>query len=120
MDQASWWSTDRHCGLGHRRLSIIDLSDRASQPMASDDGRFVIVFNGEIYNYPELRTELEKEAPTSARLPTRRRSCISTRVTAPRWYIGSAACSLLLSGTRHGVACSWRAIPTGSSRSTLE
>jgi asparagine synthase (glutamine-hydrolysing) len=52
---------DRRCGLGHRRLSIIDLSDRASQPMASDDGRFVVVFNGEIYNYPQLRTELETD-----------------------------------------------------------
>jgi len=57
----TWWSKDRHCALGHRRLSIIDLSDRASQPMASDDGRFVVVFNGEIYNYPQLRAELEKE-----------------------------------------------------------
>ncbi len=49
------------CGLGHRRLSIIDLSERASQPMASDDGRFVVVFNGEIYNYPQLRAELETD-----------------------------------------------------------
>ena len=57
----SWWSRDRHCGLGHRRLSIIDLSDRASQPMTSDDGRVVIVFNGEIYNYPQLRVELEAD-----------------------------------------------------------
>src|SRR5579864_8877357 len=56
-----WWSADRHCGLGHRRLSIIDLSDRASQPMTSDDGRFVVVFNGEIYNYPQLRVELERD-----------------------------------------------------------
>ena len=52
---------DRRCGLGHRRLSIIDLSDRASQPMTSEDGRFVVVFNGEIYNYPQLRTELETD-----------------------------------------------------------
>jgi asparagine synthase (glutamine-hydrolysing) len=52
---------DRRCGLGHRRLSIIDLSDRASQPMTSEDGRFVVVFNGEIYNYPQLRTELEAD-----------------------------------------------------------
>jgi len=58
----AWWSTDRRCGMGHRRLSIIDLSDRASQPMASDDGRFVVVFNGEIYNYPQLRTELEMDS----------------------------------------------------------
>lgn len=56
-----WWSTDRHCGLGHRRLSIIDLSDRASQPMISLDRRLVIVFNGEIYNYPQLRSQLELE-----------------------------------------------------------
>ncbi len=54
-----WWSGDRRCGLGHRRLSIIDLSDRASQPMMSEDGQFVVVFNGEIYNYPQLRAELE-------------------------------------------------------------
>jgi asparagine synthase (glutamine-hydrolysing) len=56
-----WWNVDRHCGLGHRRLSIIDLSDRAAQPMKSSDGRLVIVFNGEIYNYPELRAELQAE-----------------------------------------------------------
>src|SRR5580693_2808567 len=56
-----WWSADRHCGLGHRRLSIIDLSDRASQPMTSEDGALIVVFNGEIYNYPELRTELETD-----------------------------------------------------------
>ena len=54
-----WWSADRRCGLGHRRLSILDLSDRASQPMISEDGRLVVVFNGEIYNYPMLRKELE-------------------------------------------------------------
>jgi len=57
----TWWSVDRCCALGHRRLSIIDLSDRASQPMTSEDGRFVVVFNGEIYNYPQLRVELEVE-----------------------------------------------------------
>jgi asparagine synthase (glutamine-hydrolysing) len=54
-----WWSADRRCGLGHRRLSILDLSERASQPMASDDGRLVVTFNGEIYNYWALRAELE-------------------------------------------------------------
>lgn len=45
--------------LGHRRLAIIDLSDVAAQPMRSGDGRYCIVFNGEIYNYQELRKLLE-------------------------------------------------------------
>jgi asparagine synthase (glutamine-hydrolysing) len=56
----AWWSADHRCGLGHRRLSIIDLSERASQPMIGHDGRLVVVFNGEIYNYPQLRAELEQ------------------------------------------------------------
>src|SRR5580765_1086782 len=46
-------------GLGHRRLSIIDLSPAGHQPMRNDDGSLWLVFNGEIYNFPELRAELE-------------------------------------------------------------
>lgn len=52
---------DRGLVLGHRRLSILDLSDRANQPMASADGALVIAYNGEIYNFRELKVELEKE-----------------------------------------------------------
>ena len=46
--------------LGHRRLSILDLSENAKQPMEYCDGRYVISFNGEIYNFLELRLELSK------------------------------------------------------------
>lgn len=56
-----WWSADRRLGMGHRRLSILDISDRASQPMVSGCGRYVVVFNGEIYNYPDLRCDLEAQ-----------------------------------------------------------
>ncbi len=53
-----WLSEDMRVGLGHRRLSIIDLTEGGNQPMASNDGRYQIVFNGEIYNYLELRQDL--------------------------------------------------------------
>src|SRR5947199_7685080 len=54
-----WMSADERTGLAHRRLAIIDLSDAGAQPMATADARLHITFNGEIYNYRELRRELE-------------------------------------------------------------
>lgn len=54
----AWISGDGRVGLGHNRLSIIDLSDSGNQPMTSADGSLTIVFNGEIYNYLELKAEL--------------------------------------------------------------
>ena len=60
-DQGVWMSDDRRVVLSHRRLSILDTSSRGHQPMLSADGRQVIVYNGEIYNFLELRTDLERE-----------------------------------------------------------
>ena len=56
----TWISDDGQVGLGHRRLSIIDLSQAANQPMCNEDGSLWLVFNGEIYNYAEIRAELER------------------------------------------------------------
>lgn len=53
-----YWSSDGRVGFGHRRLAIIDLSQDASQPMLSDDGHIAITYNGEVYNFQEIRAEL--------------------------------------------------------------
>lgn len=58
-DAGTWLSSDGRVGLGHRRLSIIDLSPLGHQPMCSDDGQIAIVFNGEIYNFHDVRAELQ-------------------------------------------------------------
>lgn len=56
-----WLSADKRIMLGHRRLSIIDLSEQANQPMVNERGDLAISFNGEIYNYKELKRELEQK-----------------------------------------------------------
>ena len=58
-DGAVWTDPSAGLVLGHRRLAILDLSPAGAQPMVSRDGRFVLVFNGEIYNFSSLRAELE-------------------------------------------------------------
>ena len=59
-DAAGAWISE-HASLASRRLAILDLSDAGAQPMATPEGRFVIVLNGEIYNFRELRQELASE-----------------------------------------------------------
>ena len=59
--EGTWFSEDGQIGFGHRRLSIIDLDSQANQPMVSANRRYVIVFNGEIYNYQKLRKALVDE-----------------------------------------------------------
>jgi asparagine synthase (glutamine-hydrolysing) len=58
-DQQFWFDGSNGVALGHTRLSILDLSEAGRQPMLSDDKRYALVFNGEIYNHRDLRTELE-------------------------------------------------------------
>ena len=66
-DDEGIWTSDlidgdgRSVSLGHRRLAIIDTSSAGHQPMVSADGRFVLTFGGEIYNYKDLRAELEQK-----------------------------------------------------------
>lgn len=65
-DDGGYWSDTGHrVGLGHRRLAIVDLSPAGHQPMVSANGRYVIAFNGEVYNHLELRRELDSEASKS-------------------------------------------------------
>src|SRR5436305_760209 len=60
-DAEGFWLDDAAgIALGHRRLSILDLTPTGAQPMVSEGGRFVITYNGEIYNFAALRAELEK------------------------------------------------------------
>ena len=56
----AWLPPDGRIGLGHRRLSIVDLSEAASQPMSNEDGTLWITYNGEIYNHADLRRELSQ------------------------------------------------------------
>jgi asparagine synthase (glutamine-hydrolysing) len=77
--------------LGHTRLSIIDLSDAGHQPMHSRDGRWAIVFNGEVYNYRELRTELQAKGHSFS-------SDSDTEVLLAAWSQWGVACLSRLVG----------------------
>lgn len=60
-DAANWFEPDMQLGFSHRRLAIVDLSPAGKQPMQSASGRYMIVYNGEIYNHIEIRNILERE-----------------------------------------------------------
>ncbi|MDO1448853.1 asparagine synthase (glutamine-hydrolyzing) [Rhodocytophaga aerolata] len=63
---AEGWFTDEVCGLGHRRLSILDLSENANQPMYSHNKRYVMVFNGEVYNYQDIARKYDLVLSTTS------------------------------------------------------
>lgn len=77
-DEGVWSDPAAGIGLGHRRLAVIDLSPAGHQPMVSDDGRYVLTFNGEIYNRTALRTEME----AARRMEWRGRSDTETLIEA--------------------------------------
>ena len=59
-DDNGFWTDEKHAALGFQRLSILDLSSAGHQPMATPDGRYVIIYNGEVYNFKELRCDLSQ------------------------------------------------------------
>lgn len=91
-DSAGHWIDEQAgVGMGHRRLAIIDLSPEGHQPMISACGRYVIVFNGEIYNYRSLRQQIERQAEEGA--PPRFRGRSDTEVMLAcisRWGLSRA------------------------------
>ena len=101
-DEGIW--TEESIGMGHRRLSIIDLSSSGKQPMNSNCGRFVLTFNGEIYNHLDLRVELEKQGHSTN---WRGYSDTETLIEAiAHWgsmmlFVELEVCLLLLFGTRN-------------------
>ena len=78
-DSGEWYSLNDRLGLGHCRLSIIDLSENGAQPMVSQDGKTVISFNGEIYNHKELRRNWKKRASASVPKAIPKCCCIFIR-----------------------------------------
>lgn len=65
-DHAVWCNDTKNIGLGHQRLSIIDLNQRSKQPMCSNSGRWMIVYNGEIYNYKILKDRTAYQYKTNS------------------------------------------------------
>ena len=68
-DEGVWFNNELRIGLGHRRLSVLDLSSAGHQPMISASERYVIVFNGEIYNHLNLRSQLQEVAYKESIVP---------------------------------------------------
>lgn len=86
--------SDEVCGLVHRRLKIIDLSDDSNQPMASEDGRYQMVYNGEVYNYDEIRREQQISVQTTSDTEIVLKSLIANGIEAVESFNGMFAIAL--------------------------
>ena len=116
-DAGTWVSEDGRVALGHRRLSILDLSPEGHQPMRSPSGRYVIAFNGEVYNHQALRSELPGVAwrghsDTETMLAAIERWGIEAAVAR---FVGMFAFALW---DRERDVCGWSGTDWVSSRST--
>ena len=108
-DQGVWVDAASGIALGFRRLAILDVTTEGHQPMASACGRFVVAFNGEIYNFRDLRKELEGEGVLA------RRGTSDTEVllaAISRWGLRKAirrswGCMPLHCGTQSTGNCTW-------------
>ncbi len=89
---------DSYCTLGHTRLSIIDLTDTANQPMSCFQKRFIIVFNGEIYNYKDLKLELQRVQYNSNHQPYPFQTKSDTEVILAAYYRWGEDCVHHLDG----------------------
>ena len=110
-DGRGWQVFDTIAGplvLAHRRLSIIDLSDAGLQPMQYSDGRYWLVFNGEIYNYLELRNSWKRWAISSTPSRTAKFSWPPTHAGAKPRSPVSSACLHSSSGIDSGASSSSR------------
>ena len=112
----TWTDVDNGIVLGHRRLAIVDLGPTGSQPMTSSSGRWVITYNGEIYNHPQLRRQLSDLGTAfGGRATPRRCSHASTTGASTRPCCASTECSRSQRGIASSTGSCWCA--TGSARS---
>ncbi|MDO9000573.1 MAG: asparagine synthase (glutamine-hydrolyzing) [Bacteroidota bacterium] len=96
-DNDGFWSEDKIV-LGHRRLSIIDLSADGNQPFFSNDKRYVIIYNGELYNYKELKLELQRSSKGSNDLPYFFKTNTDTEVVLAAFIRYGTKCLQLFNG----------------------
>jgi len=96
-DNDGIWYDEEIC-LGHRRLSIIDLSAEGNQPFCSNDGRYIIIYNGELYNYKDLKLELQRNAQGSNSAPYLFKTNSDTEVVLAAYLRWGNDCLLYFNG----------------------
>ena len=101
-DDGVWLDSSQGIGLGHRRLSILDLSDAGHQPMTSQSQRYILVFNGEIYNHLEIRRDIENNGAPNPHPLADRRPTLDSRI-EDRWRGHSDTETLLAAIDSFGV-----------------